>query len=138
VTKMKLENNWRRKTLDNLEKENWPHFDSDSRLIRRTKELRKIPLDTYTTEDLRLMIGQQFSLDYLIPLALETLATDLFAEGTYFEGDLLKNVLVVKTDFWDNNKEYWLTLNGLIKDHRNEITERKFDTTHFDKCKHRL
>lgn len=134
---MILEKNWRHKTLENLEKNEWLHFDSDSRLIRRTKELRKVPIGTFTTEDLRIMIGQQIGLDYLIPLALETLTTDLFAEGDFFEGDLLKNVLEIRTEFWNNNKNYWLTLNDLIKDRRDEISEKKFGITNFDKCKHR-
>ena len=94
---MKLENNWRLKTIENLEKVEWPHFDFDSRLIRRTKELRKVPLNEFTIEDLRLMIGQQIGLNYLIPLALETLTEDLYAEGDFFEGDLLKNVLAIRT-----------------------------------------
>lgn len=131
-----MENNWRDKTLEYLEKNAWPSLDSDSRLIRRTKELRKIPLSTFETEDLRIMIGQQLSLDYLIPLALDTLKVDLFAEGDYFEGDLLKNVLAIETGFWDSNKDYWQTLHDLIKDSRSDIADKKFDTTLFDDCKH--
>jgi len=129
---VKFENNWRYKTLTNLEKDEWLNFDSDSRLIKRTKELRNIPLDDFTTEDLRIMIGQQIGLDYLIPMALETMKLDLFAEGDFFEGDLLKNVLSVRTEFWDNNKEYRDVLNDLIKDSRHEITEMKFDTSNLD------
>lgn len=131
-----MENNWRDKTLEYLEKETWSPLDSDSRLIRRTKELRKIPLSTFETEDLRIMIGQQLSLDYVIPLALDTLKVDLFAEGDYFEGDLLKNVLAIETGFWDNNKDYWQTLHDLIKDSRSAIADKKFDTTLFDNCKY--
>lgn len=134
---IKLENNWRQKTLTNLEKDEWKHLECDSRLVARTKELRQIPLDKFSTEDLRLMIGQQFSLDYLIPLAFEILTIDLFAEGDFFEGDLLKNVLSIRTEFWDNNKEYWLRLNDLIRNRRNEIVDKKFDLSNFDKCKYR-
>lgn len=131
-----MESNWRDKTLEYLEKKTWSPHDSDSRLIRRTKELRKIPLSTFETEDLRIMIGQQLSLDYLIPLALDTLKFDLFAAGDYFEGDLLKNVLAVETGFWDNNQDYWMTLHDLINNSRSEIAAKKFDTTHFDNCKY--
>jgi len=134
---MKLENNWKQKTLTYLEKDEWKQPDNVSRLVARTIELRKIPLGKFTTEDLRLMIGQQFSLDYLVPLAFETLSVDLFAEGDFFEGDLLKNVLSIRTEFWDNNKVYWLRLNDLIKNRRNEIVDKKFDLSNFDKCKHR-
>lgn len=130
---MKLENNWRQKTLENLEKDYWGNPNYDSHLVRRCHELRKLPLDSFKTEDLRIMIGQQISLDYLIPLALEVLKIDLFAEGDFFEGDLLKNVLSIDTDFWNKNKNYWTALNNLIKDRRSEIIAHKFDTTKFDK-----
>jgi hypothetical protein len=134
---MKLENNWRQKTLENLEKDFWGKPDYDSYLVTRCHELRKLPLDGFTTEDLRIMIGQQISLDYLIPLALEVLTIDLFAEGDFFEGDLLKNVLAIETAFWNENKNYWATLANLIKDRRGEITAHKFDTTNFDKSIHK-
>jgi hypothetical protein len=132
-----MENNWKQKTLENLEKEVWRQFDSDSRLVRRTKELRKIQLSSFTIEDLRLMIGQRISLDYLIPLALEALNEDLFAEGDLYKGDLLNSVLSIGTEFWDNNKDYWNELNELIKDKRLEIAEKPINCDKFDECKHR-
>lgn len=134
---MKLENNWKQKTLEALENDYWSKQDYDSRLVKRCQELRKIPLENFTTEDLRIMIGQQISLNYLIPLALEILTKDLFAEGDFFEGDLLKNVLAIDTTFWNNNKNYWTTLESLIKDRRQEILVHKFDTSSFDKSIHR-
>ncbi len=137
MTKIKLENNWQHKTLENLEKRNIDKPNYDSYLVRRCYELYKTPLTDFTTEDLRIMIGQQIGLDYLVPLAIDILKTDLFAEGDYFEGDLLKNVLEVDSNFWDNNKEYWQTLNELIKDRRHEIKEAKFETINFDDSKNK-
>ena len=134
---MKPENNWRQKTLENLENKFWGNPEYDSYLVKRCHELRKLPLDNFTTEDLRIMIGQQIGLDYLVPLALEVLAKDLFVEGNFFEGDLLKNTLAIETDFWNSNKNYWLQLDSLIKDRRDEIKAHKFDTTNFDKSIHR-
>jgi CDI immunity proteins len=134
---MKLEKNWRQKTLENLEKDFWGNPEYDSHLVTRCHELRKLSLDNFTTEDLRIMIGQEIGLDYLIPLALEVLTIDLFSEGDFYEGDLLKNVLIVKTEFWNNNKDYWATLNDLIKDRRSEIIAHKFDTTNFDRSVHK-
>jgi len=133
---MKLENNWRNKALENLEKDKWPHNNFGSHLVRRTQELRKVPLNTFTTEDLRIMIGQQFSLNYLVPLAIEVLKEDLWAEGDFLEGDLLKNVLAVKTEFWNNNKGYWIALDDLIKNRLNEIEAQKIDLANFYKNKH--
>ncbi|MCW5909657.1 MAG: hypothetical protein KIT62_01225 [Cyclobacteriaceae bacterium] len=132
---MKLENNWRHKTLENLEKTTISKSTYDSHLVRRCTELYKIPLDQFTTEDLRIMIGQQIGLKFLMPLAIETLSQDLFAEGNLYEGDLLKSVLSVDTVFWDNNKECWQNLNELIKDRRQDIKKAKFDTINFDNFK---
>lgn len=135
---MKLENNWREKTLESLEKKVWPALSSDenSYLIKSCHALRKKQLQDFTTEDLRIMIGQAIGLYFLMPLAIETLTENLFAEGDMYEGDLLKNVLDVDTKFWNENKIYWLQLNDLIKDRRHEINEMKFDLSKFDSCEH--
>ena len=133
---MKLKHNWRQRTLENLENDYWSKPDYDSHLVQRCHELRKIPLENFTIEDLRIMIGQQISLYYLIPLALEVLTRDLFAEGNLFEGDLLKVVLAVNTTFWNNNKNYWTALDSLMKDKRREIEAHKFDTSNFEKSIH--
>ena len=68
---MTLENNWRHKTIENLEKKNFgdPN-NAPTNMVKRCLELCRLPLDNFTVEDLRLMIGQQFGLPYLIPLAL--------------------------------------------------------------------
>jgi len=136
---IKLENNWRQKSLESLEKKTWPALSSDegSYLIRTCNLLRKKQLQDFTTEDMRIMIGQEIGLYFLMPLVIETLTNDLFAEGDMYEGDLLKNVLDVDTKFWDDNKNYWQQLNEITKDRRQEITKMKFDLSKFDNCKHR-
>lgn len=136
---IKLENNWRQKSLESLEKKTWPALSSDegSYLIKTCNSLRKKQLQDFTTEDLRIMIGQEIGLYFLMPLAIETLTDNLFAEGDYYEGDLLKTVLEVDTKFWYDNKDYWQQLNELIKNRRQEIKEMKFDLSKFDNCKHR-
>ena len=136
---LKLENHWRQKSLEILAKNIWPALGSDvsSYLIKTCNSLRKKQLQDFTTEDLRIMIGQEIGLYFLIPIAIETLTDNLFAEGDMYEGDLLKNVLDVDTKFWDDNKSYWQQLNGLIKYRRQEIAEMKFDTSKFDNSKYR-
>lgn len=136
---IKLENNWRQKTLETLEKKMWPALspDESSHLIKTCNSLRKKVLEDYTTEDLRIMIGQEIGLYFLMPLAIETLTNNLFVEGDMYEGDLLKNVLEINTTFWDENKSYWQALNNIIKDSRQEITKLKIDISKFDNSKHR-
>ena len=111
----KLEHNWRQKTLENLEKDFWDNSKCDSNLLKRCWELRKVTLDKFTTEDLRIMIGQQIGLNYLFPLAIESLTKDLFSEGDFYPGDLLKSVLSVDTNFWNTHKE-WREKTATLRD----------------------
>jgi hypothetical protein len=121
---MKLGNNWRYKSLQNLEKRKaadpaiWPSY-----LVKRSSELIKIPLNEFTTEDLRLMIGQEFGLPYLVPLAIEKLTEDLFAEGDYHPGDLLAVVLKIKAAFWQDNQQLYSAVAALTTSRRDEIKE---------------
>lgn len=110
----KLENNWKYKTLENLEKEVWPKMDFDSHLVRRTTQLRRVPLNEFSVEDLRIMIGQSFSLFYLIPLALEKLEENILSEGDMMPGDLLQAVAKSDPEFWTEYPEHKKKLDELI------------------------
>jgi len=46
------------------------------------------------------MIGQNISLDFLIPIAMEKLDQNPLAEGSFYAGDLLVNVLRSNPRFW--------------------------------------
>ncbi len=111
---MKLENNWLSKNGENLEKEVWPKINFDSHLIKRTSQLRKIPLNEFSVEDMRILIGQNFSLDYLIPLAIEKLKENIFAEGDLYAGDLLEAVAKCNPEFWKANLNYKREMKALI------------------------
>lgn len=100
---MKLENNWRFKTLENLEKDADPEVRVNSHLVIKTSLLRKIPLNEFSVEDLRIMIGQNFGLPYLISLTIEKLTEDVLAEGDLYPGDLLVAVTKIDTRFWIGN-----------------------------------
>jgi hypothetical protein len=128
---MKLEANWKFKNLENLEKENWGATQLSSHLVIRTHELRKIPLVEFSVEDLRICIGQNFSLKYLIPLALEKLNENLFAEGDFYEGDLLQSVLTVNSNYWIDNPQLWNELNILISSKLEELDSQKIKYSTF-------
>lgn len=128
-----LENNWRQKSIENLEKHNFGNpADAPTNMVKRCLELCRVPLNKFTVEDVRLMIGQGFSLRHLIPLAIEHLKSDIFVEGDLFPGDLLKNVLAVDTKFWIDHKQLWRAISELIKNRREEIASKKISTTLFD------
>jgi hypothetical protein len=97
-----LENNWKFKSLVNLQK--LTNFsvskDPPTRLVRRCEELHLIPFNEYSIEDMRLMIGREFALEYLIPLAIEKLHEDILAEGGFYPGHLLSALLRINQAFW--------------------------------------
>jgi hypothetical protein len=126
-----LENNWRYKTLENLEKNVWANHNSYYRLVNRVSALRKVPLSDFSVEDMRLMIGQNEGLDYLIPLAIEALTNDVLAEGDMYEGDLLQSVVLINPVFWKKNEGYWSTINGLIKSNLDAIRVRNIELNRF-------
>jgi len=96
----------RSKSLQQLEGENWGEPTLDSHLVTECHRLHRIPLSDFTIEDLRIMIGQHFSMEYLIPLALERLRTDPLAEGAFYRGDLLAVVLRAGSQFWQGHSEW--------------------------------
>jgi hypothetical protein len=77
-------------------------------------QLTKIPLENFTVENLRLMIGQGFALSYLVPLALEHLEKDIRTAGDLYEGDLLESVQRINIDFWKKHKDLADRLSLLI------------------------
>jgi hypothetical protein len=106
----------RKKTLTELEGNDWGEPEFHSSLVIRCHKLRKKPLKEFTVNDLRLLIGQNISLEYLIPIALEYLKEDLLVEGIYYPGDLLSNVLKIKHDFWLENEELKRKMDQLLKE----------------------
>lgn len=118
-------NNRLNKTLEELEKDIWGPAPPDStNLVLRIHGLRKKPLKDFTVEDLRVTIGQSFSLGFLIPLAIEELKQNILAAGNCYEGDLLKNVLSADVNFWKNNFEHWLVIKNLFESNK-ELFEDK-------------
>lgn len=69
-------------------------------LVARGNPMRKKPLKDLSVYDLRLMIGQNSSLKFLVPLAIQHLHMNALIKGDAYEGDLLNAVLTVEKKFW--------------------------------------
>ena len=133
---MKIKNGWRHQSLETLENHYWGDpATAPTNLVKRCIELSKVPVDNFTLGDLRVMIGQKFGLQYLIPLSIEKLQDNIFVDADLYEGDLLENVLKIDTSYWNNNENYWTQLNDLIKDKLQDLKEMGIDTTKFDNSK---
>jgi hypothetical protein len=127
-TMTKLENNWREKTLENLEKDFWGEPTYDSYLVRRSHEIRKLTLTELTNDDIAMMLRQQFSLDYIVPLAIDKIQIDILAFGdTGSEGAIMEAILKISTDFWASNKEHWTTIRKLLDENIMVWTFKKRD-----------
>lgn len=88
-------------TIEEIEGVSWPEPGPEATfLIQRCTQLRRKPLSQFTTEDLRLMIGQQIALPILLPNAVDLLLADPLAEGDYYPGDLLLNVVRLPRSVW--------------------------------------
>lgn len=93
----------RNKSLQELEGHDWGEPNWNSHLVKECHRLHRVPLREFTVEDLRIMIGQSFGLEYLVPMALEQLRDNPLAEGAYYGGDLLVNMLQVGSQFWQQH-----------------------------------
>lgn len=99
-----MENNWKQKSLESLEKNNWGSPPKDrTTLVCAIYKLRKLPLEKLQPKDLRLLLGQRVGLRFIIPIALEVLQKDLFIDAELYEGDLLQNLMKISDDFWVEN-----------------------------------
>jgi hypothetical protein len=104
----------RTKTLDELDPPAWGEPDSDTYLIATCFRLRHKPIDSFSVEDLRILIGQEIGLAWLIPLALDVLEQDPLSEGDFYPGDLLANVLRVPASFWSREREGRNRVNAIL------------------------
>lgn len=102
------------KTLEELERSNWGEPNFPSYLVTTCHKLRRKKLKDFTVEDLRIMIGQNIGLPFLMPLAIEILKESPLAAGDFYAGDLLNSVLSIETEFWQRNVELWQDVEHII------------------------
>ena len=115
---MKIDKNYETQSLAQLDKKYRPakEIDFPSRLVARHNALLAKLIGEYTVEDLRLMIGQNTGLEYLIPKAIEVLEKDMFVEGDFYPGDLLEKVLSADPKFWNAHPRYAQVLMTLLQE----------------------
>lgn len=92
------------KSLEQLENNFWPDESKYlTGLVEKCHLFRKKSVSSLTIEELRLLIGQNIGLTYLIPIALNTLEQNPFVEGDFYPGDLLNSVLKSDINYWKEN-----------------------------------
>jgi hypothetical protein len=83
------------KTLEELEGEAWGRPAFASYVVTTCHAMRRKRLVDLTDEELRLAIGQQMSMRFLVPLAINRLEMNPVASGDMYYGALLEHVLKV-------------------------------------------
>ncbi|MGM9512265.1 contact-dependent growth inhibition system immunity protein [Larkinella sp. GY13] len=131
MNRTEMEENWQQQTLDNLEKTSGEEPDFGDNRSQKIYALRQTPLNQFSTEDIRLLIAEGISLPYLIPLALERLTKNPFAEGEFYPGDLFQSVLNVDLNFWLTNRPFWQYIHQLIINNSFELEDRGINPERF-------
>ena len=99
------------RTLEELEGENWGVPErAPAGMIAKCLALRRTPLSMLGPGDLRLLIGQQIVLAYLIPKALELVADRPLQAADLYPGAMLSVLLRVDNVFWAQHPTelHWL------------------------------
>ena len=91
-------------TLDELEGIEWGPSPYNSYVVSNVHRLRRVPLKQYRLEDLRLMIGQQVGVEYLVPRAMDHLEAHPLASGDFYPGDVLAAVARLPDGFWATHR----------------------------------
>ena len=120
------------KTLTEIENDDWGPPGFPSHLVTTCHRLRHKPLAEFTVEDLRILLGQRFSPEHLMPLALDELERNPLAEGDHYPGDLLYAALTLKSSYFDSNPEHGARLRSIYERAREDLVANDYSTERFD------
>lgn len=113
------------KSIEELENDYWEDSDFDSYVVQTCQKARKKPISQLSDEEIRLLIGQKIGLKYLIPIALSIVKENLFVEITFFEGDLLVQLLRLSYSDWKENKEELESFKIIVNENLEEMKARR-------------
>lgn len=97
--------------------------DDDLQSDRLTMELdclSKKKLCDYSNSDIYLAVSQEKGLRFTLPLAIRLIEDDILIECEFYEGDLLKAVLQVSPEYYQNNATDFIKVVSIVslKDNR--------------------
>ena len=118
-----MENSLLNMTLEEIENDYWHEEVFPTALVEKCHLARKKKLKDLEAGDVRLLIGQNISLPYLVPLAAKWLENDILTDATFYPGDLLVSVLRVPGAFWKENLALWNMYNDLYRNFRQHIMQ---------------
>jgi CDI immunity proteins len=91
----------RRRSLSELEADDWGQApDGATPLAAKVHAYRRKPIGELTDEELRLLVGQNEGLLWLVPMAIERLESDPCVAGDLYAGALRTSLERVKVEYW--------------------------------------
>jgi hypothetical protein len=96
------------KSLNDLEGVDRSVQDLGTYVTRTCALLRKKPLRELSNEELRVAIGQEMSVEILVPIALRRLAASPETHGDFYPGDVLMSVLRLAQEGWVRHPDWWV------------------------------
>lgn len=88
-------------SLQELEESDWGKPEpGTTHMVRRCHSLRRKPLDQLTNDELRLALGQEIGIPYILDLAFQRLESNPLLEGGCFPGDILSNLIRARNEVW--------------------------------------
>ncbi|MBQ4441187.1 MAG: hypothetical protein II899_03665 [Bacteroidales bacterium] len=64
----------------------------------------------------------------ILPKVFEILQFDIKADGGFYEGDLLNNILQISPDFWKEHKDLYDTACMLINNNMETLSKTEYST----------
>ena len=113
-------------TLEQIEGRVWEEPRVSSSLISTCHRLRKKALVTFEPEDFRVLIGQQMSLELLVPKAIDLVVKEPMIEAQFYPGDLLCVLLEVKGEYWGRHEELRLRLEKCLTQAAEEMSKNSY------------
>ncbi|MCM1315328.1 MAG: contact-dependent growth inhibition system immunity protein [Alistipes senegalensis] len=103
-------------SIEELENDYWNETEFSSYVSETCHRARKKPIAKLSYEEIRLMTGQKIGLKYLLPIAVSILEKNPLIEVTFFNGDLLKELLRLDIAEWKDNKTDLVKFRTIILD----------------------
>lgn len=121
-----------KRSIETLEKDDWgmPE-DGEYSLVKKCMLLRKKRICEFDIENLRLMIGQNIGVKYLLPQAVQELSFNILAEGDLYEGDLLRQILNIDFNYWREYPDLYFIMKSAILDNTTLIKSIDIDCQPF-------
>lgn len=105
-------------SIEALEHDIWEDSGFSSYVVQTSQTARKKPVSQLSNEEIRLLIGQKTGLKYLLPVAISILRENPLIEVTFFEGDLLLQLLRLSEADWAQNAEDLKQFQTILRAHQ--------------------